>query len=141
MALKHTLAAGVAAFALLVTPIGLTTQWSDHGPAISTTPAISTAHAAPKRPTSTKAPSSGGPTFTSSGSTQKTTGWQTGQGKLSDEQCQLIADGADALKNMAGAYLDAGDSAEGARLGAQAALAIRDGMSQGCAFTGPNVPE
>lgn len=132
MALKHTLAAGIAAFSLLVTPVGLTVQWQEHGPAITATPAVSTALAAPNRPTPKKPPASGGPTFTQTGTASKTTGWQTGSGKWTDKNCATAADAYDAFRGMAyetddqTKYNDYMDKAE---------AALDKGLSNGCAFS------
>jgi hypothetical protein len=134
MAVKHTLAAGVAAFALLVTPVGLTAQWNDHGPAISTAPAISMAHAAANRPTTMEPPADGAPTITSSGTTSKTTGYQTGSGKVGDDWCQVAADRIDRYGNHAAVADAAGDSraAQNWRELAQKVESL--GADEGCAF-------
>ena len=134
MALKHTLAAGITAFALLVTPIGLTAQWNDHGPALSTTPAISVAHAASNRPTTKKPPTNGGPTFTSNGTTQKTTGFQTRSGGLSDTFCQTIADTYDDVQDQIADANATGDTRTAAILAVEAEKILSEGMDDGCAF-------
>jgi hypothetical protein len=139
MAVKHTFAAGVAALTLLFAPVGLTIQWSEHGPAMSTTPAISTVHAA-NRPTPKKAPSNGGPAFTSGGATQKTTGWQTPGGMMTDNQCQAVADKFDEYTdNMIAADI-AGDYQAASDWGDKAIAILGSGEKYGCAFTGPMIP-
>jgi len=140
MAVKHTLAAGVAALALLVTPVGLTAQWSNHGPAISTAPAISTVHAASNRPNTTKPPTNA-PTFTSSGTASKTTGWQTGSGSCNDACCQQLADSYDAyMDKYYSAILNAPPGRSKELLKLQAEAQLSGGMDAGCAFSGPNLP-
>ncbi len=142
MAVKHTLAAGVAALALLVTPVGLTAQWSEHGPAISNTPAVSTAYAAPNRPTTTTPPAPGGPTFTSSGTASKATGWQTrpGKGRFTDADCQNVAETVDQdLDNAADAGA-AGDGRGAIYWMNLAETTASSAMDQGCAFSGLPLP-
>jgi hypothetical protein len=141
MAMKHTLAAGVTALALLIAPVGLSVQWNEHGPALSTAPAVSTAHAAPGRPTPKKPPSSGGPTFTSSGSASRTTGWQApgGNRQMTDEQCQAVADGYDAYNDLAVEAGLAGDNKSYIEYSHQAEALLNSGLDHGCAFTGPDI--
>lgn len=124
MAVKHTLVAGVTALALLITPVGLTVQWNDHGPAMATAPAVSAAYAAPNRPTTKKPPTAGGPTFTSGGTTTRTTGYQTGSGKASDFYCQAAADVYDEMQDQLADANAAGDvkSAESLALESEAVL-------------------
>ena len=135
MAMKHTLTAGVAALALLVTPVGLTAQWSDHGPAISTTPVISTAHAAPNRPTTTKPPATGGPTFTSSGNVSKTRGFHPSLfiDKM-NEYCQGMADAYDGVMDLAGYHQDANNGPKALEMYNRADEIKQTAESRGCVF-------
>ena len=137
MRLKHTLAAGVAALALLVTPVELTAHWSDHGPSISTAAAVEMAHAASNRPTSTKPPTNGAPTITSSGgNASRTQGFQTGQGRFTDEQCQMLADAID--RGAIASWNDKADhpASDGTRdFDSENAQDLASyGMDGGCAF-------
>jgi hypothetical protein len=138
MPVKHALAAGVTAIALLVAPVGLTIQTGDYGRAIATTSAISTAHAAVSRPTPKKAPSNGGPTFTSSGGqSSRTTGYQSGSGNASNELCQDAAGLYDAQIDAMNAAFQRNDwdSANGVDAHAAHAQQIETSATNaGCVF-------
>jgi hypothetical protein len=134
MAVKHTLAAGVAALALLIAPVGLTVQWNDHGPALATAPAVSRVHAAASRPTPKKSPADGGPTFTSSGATSKTTGYQTGSGSVDDDWCQTAADKYDRYQGYVATATAVGDT-KSAEMWADLSVKVENlAGDEGCAF-------
>ena len=137
MALKQTLVAGVAALTLLVMPVGLTIQWHGHGPAIATTPAISTALAAPSRPAPKRPTASGGPTFTQTVTKAVTTGWQTGSGKWTDANCQSAADAYDAYYDLAA---NTGDPKLISGYLEKANAVLDTGLNNGCAFTNDTLP-
>jgi hypothetical protein len=134
VAIKHTLVAGLTAFALLIAPVGLSVQWNERGPALSTAPAISTAFAAPSRPTPKKPPANGGPTITSGGTASRTTGFQTRAGGISDELCQAYADEIDETAEYADIAAAGGDPGAAIFWTQQAQAAESEGMDMGCAF-------
>ena len=135
---KHLLIAGITALSLLVTPGGAAVEWSAHGPLILTASTISTAHAAPKPPTPKKPPTNGGPTLTSSGTTAKTTGWQTrpGKGRFTDADCQAVADTIDYYHDKQFEAEAAGNGAGYIHWSNLAQDLASAGMDQGCAFEG-----
>ena len=136
MAVKHTLVAGITAFALLITPVGLTAQWSDHGPAISTAPATSTAHAAPNQPTPKKPPANGGPVVTTSGgNVSKTRGFHPSLlvGQMS-EYCQAMADIYDNAIDLAEYYNSIGNLDKTFEMAQRAGAIESDAQSRGCVF-------
>jgi len=138
MAMKHTLIAGIAALALLIAPITLTAQWSDHGPAIiSTASAVSTAHAASSRPTPTKAPSTGGPATTTSGggNVSKVRGFHPSL--LVDQMndyCQAMADIWDSTIDLAQYYNSIGNDVKFSEMAQRAGAIESDAQSHGCVF-------
>jgi hypothetical protein len=134
VAVKHTLAAGVAALALLIAPVGLTVQWNDHGPAISTTLAISTVHAASNGSTPKKPPASGGPTFTSSGTASRTEGFASPGGKWSNEMCQEAAELFDFFNDELAEANATGDSRVSLWMAQEAQTIENAATSNGCVF-------
>lgn len=136
-AVKHLTIAGVVALAALVAPVGVAFQWGDQGPSVTGGKAVSTVYAAPSRPIPKKPPS-GGPTFTSSGTASKTTGYQSGSGTTSDETCQGAADAYD---HLMGQFFDAPDGSDRSNDLRARALRIESAAADaGCVFIygGPN---
>lgn len=134
MAMKHTLVAGITAFALLVAPTGLSAQWGEHGPAISTAPSISTAYAASKRPT-TKPPSNGGPGTTtgSGGNVSKARGFHPSLFvDQMNEYCQTMAEIVEANIEASIDYANSGNGVRAAEYEAHALATMNTAESRGC---------
>jgi hypothetical protein len=151
---KRIVVAGVAALALLAMPAGLSVQSSQAGVSLSIAPAGSTAYAASNTQQPVKPPSTGTTTdpgtgttthgtFTTpgklgvhNGSTARMQGFQThpGKGRLSDSDCQSLADQIQAYQDAGiAAGLAHNYEAENDNLDAADALESA-GLGQGCAF-------